>query len=241
MKRTGLTTRFVLATLALGTLIWTVPAAVSAQSLPVQNQDQNTDNPTRQQLAAFDRFLDNHPEIAEQLQKNPALINNKTFVQNHPALEQFMLGHPELRQEFEQNSVAFMRDEDRYEHWQNGQEQRARFEELFNMDKFLNGHPETADQLKKNPSLLDDPQFIASHPALQQFLSDYPRVREAVDKNPQAFLQAVARFESTDEVTRRANDYVRNPRTKRVANVRRFLKNPGGRRAEPEKKGAAQS
>jgi hypothetical protein len=211
MKRTGLTTRFVLATLALGTLLWTAPATVSAQSRPVDIQSnqppQNTDNPTPQQLAAFGQFLDNHPEIAEQLQKNPALINDKKFVEDHPALKDFMLGHPELRAEFEQNPTGFMRDEDRYQHsqngWQNGQGQRVRYEELFNMDVFLNGHPEIADQLKKNPSLLDNQQFIAAHPALQQFLSEHAHLRQAADINPQRLLQAVARFEATDPITRR--------------------------------------
>jgi phage-related protein len=204
MKRTGLTTRFALATLALGTFMWIAPATVSAQNWPAQNQ--NTDDPSRQQLAAFAQFLNDHPEIAEQLQKNPALIDNKDFVQGHPALQQFMLGHPELRKDFEKNPVAFMRDEDRYR-WDNQQGghgyQGVRFEELFSMDQFLNAHPEIAQQLKQNPSLLDDQKYLAEHPDLQQFLSQHPGMREACDRNPQAFLQAVARFENTDEITRR--------------------------------------
>ena len=41
---------------------------------------------TRGQLASADRFFDTHPEIAEQLRKDPSLVNNKEFVKNHPDL-----------------------------------------------------------------------------------------------------------------------------------------------------------
>ena len=35
--------------------------------------------------------MDSHPEIAEQLRKNPSLVNNQEFVENHPALQTFLL------------------------------------------------------------------------------------------------------------------------------------------------------
>ena len=53
---------------------------------PIQIQDNDT---TRGELVNMDRFLDSHPEIAEQLRKDPSLINNATWVQQHPALNKF--------------------------------------------------------------------------------------------------------------------------------------------------------
>jgi hypothetical protein len=36
---------------------------------------------TTKELAQFDKFMDNHREISEQLRKDPSLVNNKDFVQ----------------------------------------------------------------------------------------------------------------------------------------------------------------
>src|ERR1700751_2516252 len=70
-----------LALLSLAACFWiAVPA--NAQS----PQDQDT---TARELANFDGFMDGHPEIAEQLRKNPSLMQDKEFVANHPALQQY--------------------------------------------------------------------------------------------------------------------------------------------------------
>src|SRR5215469_18759515 len=53
----------------------TVPS--STQTAPAKTPSQKgDDDTTRAQLARFDQFLDNHPETAEQLRKNPSLVNN---------------------------------------------------------------------------------------------------------------------------------------------------------------------
>jgi phage-related protein len=275
MKRTGLTTRYWLATLSLTALIWAVPGHAQSTSTTPPSQDDITrrevvmmndfldnhleiaeqlqknpkliddqtwvaahpalqqflsdhsevrtafdqnpslfmhdedryqrseDDITRRDVGLMDDFLDKHPEIAEQLQKNPRLIDNKKWVAAHPALQQFLSDHSDVRSAFDEHPNLFMRDVDRYAHMGNPQGQRVRFEELFNMDQFLNGHPEIAEQIRKNPALIDNQQFIASHPALQQFLSEHAGVRAACERNPQEFLQDVVRFERTDEITRR--------------------------------------
>src|SRR6202040_304548 len=70
---------------------------------------------TRRQVAEMDRFLDKHPELAEQLRKDPSLIRNREFVENHPALQEYLQSHPEVREEFRENPSAFMRREERYD------------------------------------------------------------------------------------------------------------------------------
>ena len=80
------------------------------------NFDRRTDDrdrvATTGQLARFDQFLDSHREIAEQLRKDPSLINNPKFVDSHPALKTYLQDQPTIRAEITQNPNAFMREED---------------------------------------------------------------------------------------------------------------------------------
>ncbi|MGA8868211.1 MAG: hypothetical protein WB510_14650, partial [Candidatus Sulfotelmatobacter sp.] len=102
MKRTGLTTRHWLATLALSISIWAGPGRAQSQGTPPQSpmqeqaqdsQAQHNNDITRREVAIMDEFLDKHPEIAEQLQKDPKLIDDQKWVANHPALQDFMADH----------------------------------------------------------------------------------------------------------------------------------------------------
>ena len=123
-----------------------------------RREDQTRDRDlTRGELANMDRFLDGHPEIAEQLRKNPSLVNDKTFVANHAALQQFLAEHPGVREEYKEHPSAFMNQEQRFDR----REDRARDRdltrgELANMDRFLDSHPEIAERLRKDPSLVND-------------------------------------------------------------------------------------
>src|SRR5260370_35311157 len=74
-----------------------------------RREDQGRDRDvTHQELVNMDRFMDSHPEIAEQLRKNPSLVNNEEFVENHPALQQFLASHPGVREEYKENPNGFM-------------------------------------------------------------------------------------------------------------------------------------
>ena len=83
-----------------------------------QREDMRDRDVNRGELANMDRFMDSHPEIAEQLRKNPSLVDNKEFVEHHPELRQFLAEHPGVREEYKENPTAFMRQEkgfDRHE------------------------------------------------------------------------------------------------------------------------------
>jgi hypothetical protein len=198
----------------------TTPA--SAQNTrPVQDNDT-----TRQELANFDQFLDNHREMAEQLRKNPSLVNNEEFVKNHPALQTYLQEHPAVREEIAENPNAFMRKEDRYDR----REDAARYDrredardrdttrrELANFDQFLDNHRETAEQLRKNPSLVNNEEFVKNHPALQTYLQQHPQVREEVKENSDAFMRQEARYD------RHENDLNRDLARRPSANFGEFL------------------
>lgn len=155
---------------------------------------------TRREVAVFDNFTDSHPELAGQLQKDPSLVNNREFVDSHPALQQFLQEHPEVREEIKESPNAFMHREERYEQHEGNSDHRGDRDitraQLANMDGFLDRHPEIAEQLQKDPSLIDNRSFVENHPALKEFLTDHPQLKKAFDKNPNAFMHREDRFDS---------------------------------------------
>jgi phage-related protein len=197
----------VMATLA---ILFCAVMPASGQGMPSQ------DNDTRNaQLANMDSFLDSHPEISEQLAKDPSLIRNRQFVEQHPALQEFLQSHPELREEFRENPGAFMRQEDRFDR----REERA---ELAGMDRFLDTHPEINEQLAKDPSLIRNKEFVEKHPELQEFLQSHPEIRQEFRENPDAFMRQEQRFERREEAgTGRFGD--RDTTRGELATMDRFL------------------
>src|SRR5580700_1861828 len=251
MKRTGLTTRHWLTTLALTTAFWAAPAiaqttgapaqdpgtmqsapAQSPVQSPAQSQDQNSqpqenqqmqqngqmpnnndarsndgrnndprDNDiTRREVVNMGQFLKAHPEIAEQLQKDPKLIDNQRFVNDHPQLHQFLAEHPHVREQFDEHPYAFMRDEDRLyrDERGNGNGNDITRREVATMNGFLNDHHEIAEQLQKDPKLIDNQKYVDNHPELHAFLADHPEVRQQFDEHPDAFMKDEDRYQRWD-------------------------------------------
>jgi hypothetical protein len=219
MKRTGLTTWYWLATLALATLFWwAAPAGAQSQTTTPQNnngdqtQPQNNGDMTQRQdqgnqpvenrgdqdrnlshaeLVNMDRFMDSHPEIAEQLRKDPSLLDNKQFVDSHPALKEFLAQHPGVREQARENPNFFMHAEERFD-WR--EDHDITHTELANMDHFMESHPEIGEQIRKDPSLLDNKQFVDNHPALRDFLAQHPGIRQEVRDNPNYFMHDEERY-----------------------------------------------
>ena len=152
-------------------------------------------------LPATDRFFDSHPEIAEQLRKDPSLVNNQKFVQDHPALQQYLQQHPEVRDEFKENPNAYMGQEQRLDRREDmpGQPGMPSPGPVARTDRFLDSHPEIAEQLQKDPSLVNNQHFVKGHPALQEYLQQHPEVRQQFQANPTAFVQQQQRFEQRED------------------------------------------
>src|SRR5258708_4750399 len=133
-------------------LVLSTGMAASAQSTPPRG-----DNDTKGwQVADMDKFLDSHPEIAEQLRKDPTLIRNREFVEKHPALQEFLQTHPGVREEFSENPNAFMHRENRFDAREDDRDRRIGDRddrspmgdrdvtrgELASADSFMHGQPE---------------------------------------------------------------------------------------------------
>ncbi len=103
-----------------GVLGLALAGAAFAQAAPVRPPAGYGDgDTTRGQIASFDGYLDNHPEVARELARNPGLVNNWQYMANHPGLRQYLANHPGVREELRENPRAFMVRERGYERWEN--------------------------------------------------------------------------------------------------------------------------
>jgi hypothetical protein len=134
-------------------------------------------------------FLDNHQDIDQALRRDPSLVNNSNYLQAHPDLQAFLQEHPAIREEIKENPNYFMRQENRYE-------QREDARALAHFDQFLDSHRDIAEQLRRDPSLANNKQYVDSHPALQAFLQQNTEVRQDLSRNPNGYMQQVNQFES---------------------------------------------
>jgi len=187
-----------------------------------RRQDGRDKDTTRGQLAGMDRFLDSHPEIAEQLQRDPSLVNDKKFVQSHPALESYLKQHPEVREEFRENPNAFMQREQRFDRWEDARDHDMNRAQLAGMDRFMDSHPEIAEQLRRDPALVNDKKFVQSHPALQSYLQQHPEVRQDFGQNPNAFMPQEQHFDRQEDYGRNAG-FQRGGSHDEVASFGQFL------------------
>jgi hypothetical protein len=146
---------------------------------------------TRTELRNFDQYLDNHPDVAAALRKNPKLINNAKWVSKHPQLKDWLEDHPNARRELKENPQAFMRREAGFEE-RGGDITRT---ELRNFDQYLDNHPEVAEALKKDPGLINDADWVSKHPQLKDWLEDHPNARRELKEHPKAFMRREGNFE----------------------------------------------
>jgi hypothetical protein len=197
----------------------------SAQSTPAQNYNddrsfQDRDD-RRPEQARFDQFLDSHREIAEQLRKDPSLVNDPKFVKNHPALENYLKQHPGVSDALKDDPNAFMRQEQRYDRQEAYRDRTGQQGELARFDQFLDRHRDTAEQLRKDPSLVNNEKYLKNRPDLQAFLQEHPGVRQQIQNDPNGFMKREDRFDSrTDDVNRADRDRADRDRDDRATSDR---------------------
>jgi hypothetical protein len=158
------------------------------------NNTRDDNDTTRRELSQFDKFADSHREIAEQLRKDPSLVNNKEFVEKHPALQAYMQDHPGIREEIKENPNAFMRQENRFDRHEDGHDNDITRGHLASFGQFLGGHSDVAQQISKDPSLVKNEDYVKNHPELQEYLNAHPGVRDEMRQNPQSFVKSAQQF-----------------------------------------------
>ena len=213
---------------------------LNAQQVQGQGSSRSSD------VAQFDAFLDAHPDIDAHLRANPSLVTNAEYLEAHPQLETFLNQHPQVQTQVGQDSSFFMEREKRFD----AKEARNRTNpnpdldqrQVATMDQFLDKNPNIDQDLRRNPSLVNNAKYLEAHPHLQSFLNQHPNVKEEIAENPRFFMQRENRFEAqessgrtstgTPEPSRRASTQTQdrdaaNPNPdltgRQVATLDRFL------------------
>jgi len=62
----------------------------------------------------FGEFLGGHSNISEQLSKDPSLVKNQEYMQNHPELKDYLNQHPDVRQGLMQNPETFVKSSQQF-------------------------------------------------------------------------------------------------------------------------------
>lgn len=62
-----------------------------------------------------DEFLDSHPDLRNDLTRNPRLVDNRDYVRNHPGLENYMREHPNMRRGWQEHPRREMHQQERWE------------------------------------------------------------------------------------------------------------------------------
>ena len=171
------------------------------------DQDRRNRNPdvTRGELANFDQYLDSHPEIDRQLAANPHLLDDQNYLQANPSLQSYLTDHPRVREEITETPDYFMRREERFDARQdqrfNGnpgvaqgqpnrgqdQDEDRRREQSAKIDQYLADHKDVDNDLRRNPSLINDEKYLKRHHDLDEFLRANPDVRVVIVSNPNYF------------------------------------------------------
>jgi hypothetical protein len=188
------------AVLLAATPLFCLSTPAVAQNSPAQNNKAVQDNRpvqdndiTRRDIVEFNHFLDNHREIAEQVRKDPSLLDNRQFVGNHAELEAYLNEHPGVRDEIRQNPDAFMQQEDRFDHAESGQRDLNR-DHMASFGAFLGGHSNVARELSENPDRVKDQQYVDDHTELWSYLNTHPDVRQDLMANPSGFVKGAQQF-----------------------------------------------
>ena len=59
---------------------------------------------------------------------------------------------------------------------------------------FFDSHPDVKQRLAKDPSLIENQQFVDSHPGLHEYLHDHPNVRHEFKSHPYRFMHREEKY-----------------------------------------------
>jgi hypothetical protein len=175
----------------------------SANARPAPRDDNSVI--TREQLGLLDRFLDTHPEVAQQLVKDPALVNNQQYVQSHPELQAFLNNHPEITADLQTHPQAVMREAIGVRTPEPAPvpppvktQNALTIDQAATLSDFLAAHPAIAKQLEANPSLIDNKDYMANNPALAAFLQAHPELAAEWTNSPSIAMAEVTRLQASE-------------------------------------------
>ena len=254
-----------------------------------RQEDKVADRHVGREIDNFNDFMAGHRDVSDQVRKDPWLLTNQNYLNDHPALHDYLRDHPQVQTEIQENPDIFIRqanaantsgantgsantnagrtdndnrnrsdadrtrdadnrsDADRNRDADNrsdanrDRDANSRSDadrtrdadnrndadrnrdndrvanngdrrndlrdrddrddrggdrrEVAQFDQFLDSHREIAEQVRKNPSLLQNAQFVQTHPALQTYLQQHPAVTAEIKENPDTFMHQEANYD----------------------------------------------
>ena len=195
-------------------------ADVRGQTEPYEERPSGPQtSPANGEIASFDRFLDQHPEITRQLSSNPPLITNTQYLEQHPALQAYLDDHPNVKKEVVETPDYFVRRElqtpyharEALGQTELGTDQMTgspssprpgvssipvlTASEIASFDQFLGEHKRISKDLEKNPALVNDTKYLKKNRNLQDYLSQHIGLREELRQYPAYFMNRRNRYE----------------------------------------------
>jgi hypothetical protein len=77
-------------------------------------------------------------------------------------------------------------------------ESKAMHRDVKEFDQFLDKHPEVSQELRNDPSKINDTAFLNNHKELQRWLEKHPQVRDEIRENPSAFMHQENRYDKNE-------------------------------------------
>ena len=128
----------------------------------------------------FGQFLQQNPDIAQQLTKDASLATDPKFIAAHPAFGEFLSHHPGVRQLLNVDTRALLQEVHGLQ-----QKPQAGIGALASLlGTFLKHHNSIDEELTRDPSLLNSTSYLKAHPQLRDFLQMHPSLREAAERQP---------------------------------------------------------
>jgi len=160
--------------LASACLLGAIPIARGAhnagvETSPAPSLSDNSRTLVRRALREFDRFLDHHPLMEEQLRQSPQLTADATFLDKSPELEEFFAANPKVVEGLAVYPRYFLNRA-----LMRQASAPVTFADLAPFKELFQQQPALQVELNRNPELVRDPAFQQSHPALINFFGQHP-------------------------------------------------------------------
>jgi phage-related protein len=157
---------------------------------------------TLAEIRSLDAFLDEHPDIENDLRRDPGLIRDSRYLASHPALRDYLNRHPAVAADLRESPRTFMWRERMLDRQQRGGPGRGgdiTQRELQVFDNFLDSNPAIDRDLREDPTLAKNPTYLAAHPELRAFLQTHPGVQAEINKSPRFFVRRAEAFDRSNK------------------------------------------
>ena len=104
-----------------------------------------------------------------------------------------MQNEPGIRDDVRNNPSGYLRPEDFDRHVATPNRDFDH-DQLSSFRGFLDGHVAISQELSKNPSKVNDHDYVQSHPELQTYLNANPGVKDRLMADPENFVKSSQQF-----------------------------------------------